>query len=53
MVKKERMAKEKEEELVRLRTEQRRMREQLRAELKEEFEQQKDNILMAARNELT
>jgi hypothetical protein len=45
--------KEKEDELVRLRIERARLREELRAELKEDFEGQKDQIIMDARSELT
>ena len=50
---KEKLTKEKEDELIRLRMEKVRIREDLKAELKEAFEEQKDQIIMDARNELT
>lgn len=40
------MTKEKEEELVRLRVEQKRIYDQIKSELKEEYEQQKDKIIL-------
>lgn len=43
------MTKEKEEELVRLRVEQKRIYDQIKSELKEEYEQQKDKIILEAR----
>ena len=46
------LTKEKEEELVRLRVEKTRLRDQLKAELREDFEEQKDKIIIDARNEL-
>jgi hypothetical protein len=48
----EKTNKEKEDELVKLRTEKARLKEELKAELKESFEEQKDQIIMDARNEL-
>jgi len=44
--------KEKEDELIKLRAEKTRLKEELKAELKENFEEQKDQIIMDARNEL-
>lgn len=46
------MTKEKEDELIKLRVEKTRLKDQLKAELKEDFEEQKDQIIIDARNEL-
>lgn len=52
MLSRDKTNKEKEDELIKLRAEKTRLKEELKAELKENFEEQKDQIIMDARNEL-